>query len=416
MAVSRPRRLILALALAGAACADDSVGPQPRLAVAPAVRSLSIRDDSLVVSTDSAAVAISGSDARTARWVAVHSDSASWVTLVTSSGTGPGRLRWTRDATALFPGVYVDTITVTLLTADSASVRVIDSLEIRESPPQYVTRRRAWRPGEKDSMIAAIVRRREWRFPWVGDISDLAPVAIASWDSVTEVIANPAWRPPAAPAAGERLLYDSTFSALGVDVWIVFDTLPDTPGVQRDSLTWKAIFWYSPSDATWKGFVIAATINTTFSSYRTIKTTEFEASGGHSQTAAGEYRVSDTTYWEGNNGGFRLTANGGYGPIDTLETGPFTGAQYRQGLMTGAVKNLAMPKLIPNDGTRQYFSASWTNITAHEIRCYFTPVPPPSGVPQCVSSGVASIVANVRAQRAAASGRVPGTSARGRTR
>ena len=422
MSVPPSRRLALAAALAVVACADDAVGPQPRLALAPASRSVSIREDSSLVSADSALVAISGSDAGTARWVAIHSDSASWLTLATAAGTGTGRLRWTRDATGLFPGVYVDTITVTLRTADSASVRLVDTLEVREEPAQYITRRRAWRPGEKDSTIAAIVLHRSWVFPWVGNISDLAPLTIAHWDSVTEVIVNPAWHPPAAPSSRERFLYDATYSVMGMDLWIVFDSLPDTPGEQRDSLTWKMTLWHKTlADSVWNGFLVADTTGTIFG-YRDVNTPSFEAAGGHTGVAAGEVRLAvgdSMAYWQGNGGRnqqYRITMNGSYGPLDTLTSGEYTGATLDSGLTNARARGVILTLLRGVGVGSLTVDASWTSVPTARIRCYYTGVTPPTGVPQCTGPAFARIVADLRARRAAASGRVPGTSARGRTR
>ena len=406
MSMSTPRHrnlLLLAAALLGAACGKDSTGPQPRLALSPASRMLSIRDDSSLVSADSAVVAISGADASTAPWVATHTDSATWVTLGTSAGTGPGVVRWTRNAAGLYPGTYVDTITVTLRTADGATVRLVDTLEVRSAPSQFITVRRAWRPGERDSLIAAIVLRRAWNFPLVGDISDLAPAALAAWDSTTDVIVNPLWRPAAAPFGQLAALYDATFSAVGMDLWIVFDAYPDSAGIQRDSLTWKMILWYKPAEETWKGYAVAATTANTWNPYRTIKTTEFDAAAGKSGQASGEARFSTGTYWEGNNGGYRLTFNGGYGAFSVIGSGPFLGGDVAFGLMSADLKNNNMPRILGTDPpATQLWTANWTNINAQKIRCYFTPLTPPVGFHSCTGAAYADIVAAAQARRVAA--------------
>lgn len=379
------------------------MGPQPRLAVSPASRMLSIRDDSSLVSADSAVVAVSGSDASTARWVATHSDSATWVTLGTSSGTGSGMVRWTRSAAGLYPGTYVDTIAVTLRTADSVTVRLVDTLEVRSAPPQFVTQRRGWRAGERDSAAAAIILRRAWNFPLVGDISDLAPTALTAWDSTVDVIVNPAWRPPSAPSSREGFLYDATFTPLGIDLWIVFDAYPDSAGIQRDSLTWKMILWYKPAEETWHGYAVAATVANQFNPYRTIKTTDFDAAAGTSGQAAGEARTSTGTYWEGTNGGYRLTFNGGYGAFSVLGSGPFLGGNVAFGLMSADLKNLVMPRLLGTDApATQSFTANFTNINAQKIRCYFTPITPPVGFNSCTGAAFAGIVSAAQTHSAAA--------------
>lgn len=383
------------------------MGPQPRLAVSPVSRMLSIRDDSSLVSADSAAVAVSGSDASTARWVATHADSATWVTLGTASGTGSGVLRWTRNAAGLLPGTYVDTISIALRTADSATVRFVDTLEVRSGPPQYITRRRAWRPGERDSMAAAIVLRRSWNFPMVGDISDLAPGALAQWDSVSEIIVNPEWHPPLAPRSGEAFLYDATFASLGLDLAIYFDAYPDSAGLQPDTLPWKMILWYknSPSEPGWHGYAVAATVANQFNPYRTIKTTLFDANAGKSGQAGGEARTSTGTYWEADGGGYRLTFNGGYGAFSQITdaSSPFLGGNVATGLMSADLKNVNMPRILGTDPPAvQYFTAAFTNIGSQKIRCYFTPYPPAGGFTSCTGQAFTTLVAAAQSRRAAA--------------
>ena len=273
---------------------------------------------------------------------------------------------------------------------------------------QYITVRRAWRPGERDSLAAYIVAHRSWSFPYVGDVSDMAPAALAAWDSTTDVIVNPLWRPTASAVGFGGFQYDATFTTIGMDIWIVFDNQPDVAGIQRDSLPWKMFLWSKGTEQTWKGFVIAATTANQFTPYRTIKTVDFNNAGAHSGQAAGEFRQSTTpgSYWEGDNGGFRLTFNGGYptsGNIwDTAQSGVWTGGNRSYGLMSGNVKNLSMPQSEgPLPWTDQYFSATWTNVNATKVRCYFPPITPPSPFTSCTGSGFSRIVANARARRAA---------------
>ncbi len=93
------------------------------------------RRDTVTVGTtppraDSVDVAMSGDSAAVATWTATKGHA--WTTLVTAAGVGPGRLRWTRNATGLVVGRYVDTITVTSPSV-GAPVRVIDTLVVRAS-------------------------------------------------------------------------------------------------------------------------------------------------------------------------------------------------------------------------------------------------------------------------------------------
>jgi hypothetical protein len=102
------------------------------LAVSPGVR----RDTALAgdadLRTDSAVVILSGSGALAATWSATHG-AASWIALTTSSGTGTGRLRWTRNPTGLGAGTYVDTIRVTVAGAIDSPWSLLDTLIVLPS-------------------------------------------------------------------------------------------------------------------------------------------------------------------------------------------------------------------------------------------------------------------------------------------
>ena len=78
-------------------------------------------------STDSALVNLLGTGASGTAWTATHGGST-WLSLDTPTGTGRAQLRWTRDATGLFAGTYVDTITVSAAGVTGSPVQVIDSL------------------------------------------------------------------------------------------------------------------------------------------------------------------------------------------------------------------------------------------------------------------------------------------------
>jgi photosystem II stability/assembly factor-like uncharacterized protein len=102
------------------------------LAVSPGVR----RDTALAgdadLRADSAVVILSGTNANTAAWSATHG-AASWIALTTGSGTGTGRLRWTRNPTGLAAGTYVDTIRVTVPGAVDSPWDLLDTLVVRSS-------------------------------------------------------------------------------------------------------------------------------------------------------------------------------------------------------------------------------------------------------------------------------------------
>ena len=96
-------------------------------AIDPPTRQHSLRAGSITAEPDSADVT-RVSD--TTSWTATHG-SATWLTITTASGTGSGKLRWTRDPTDLRVAVYVDTIAVTNSVGETALM--IDTLLI-EAP------------------------------------------------------------------------------------------------------------------------------------------------------------------------------------------------------------------------------------------------------------------------------------------
>ncbi|HKG94519.1 MAG TPA: hypothetical protein VKA84_21575 [Gemmatimonadaceae bacterium] len=89
-------------------------------AVAPAARA------------DSVLVRPGGPGAATAAWSAAAS--ASWITLTASSGAGPGVLRWSWSTAGLAPGLYVDTIRVTVAGAAGGPAPFVASLRVLPAP------------------------------------------------------------------------------------------------------------------------------------------------------------------------------------------------------------------------------------------------------------------------------------------
>jgi subtilisin family serine protease len=78
---------------------------------------------------DNATVTLAGTNASTTAWTATKKKS--WTTLITATGTGNGTVFWSRNATGLAVGTYVDTITVTAPGAASGSPAVLyDTLRI----------------------------------------------------------------------------------------------------------------------------------------------------------------------------------------------------------------------------------------------------------------------------------------------
>ena len=96
------------------------------LSVSPASRRDSAEVGALVAHSDSGSVSLSGTGASTTAWTATQN--SSWLVLTTASGTGSGKVRWTRNPTGLLAGIYVDTISVSA--AGVSSQRIIDSLRL----------------------------------------------------------------------------------------------------------------------------------------------------------------------------------------------------------------------------------------------------------------------------------------------
>ena len=106
------------------------------LAVSPAARSTSTQVG-MSAASDNAAVALTGTNASTTTWTATKKKS--WTTLTTASGTGSGTVGWSRSASGLAAGTYVDTITVTAPGAASGSpATVFDTLKITAAPVPVV--------------------------------------------------------------------------------------------------------------------------------------------------------------------------------------------------------------------------------------------------------------------------------------
>ena len=120
--------------------AANSIGggaPPPTplvLAVSPAARNASVVQGASAPS-DQAGVTLSGTNSTTTPWSATKQKS--WTTLTTASGAGSGTLAWSRNATGLAVGTYVDTLTVTATGVATPSV-VYDTLRITAAPVPVV--------------------------------------------------------------------------------------------------------------------------------------------------------------------------------------------------------------------------------------------------------------------------------------
>jgi len=121
------------------ACTGEAIGPPPppavlTLAVSPLGRRASVPSGSIAIAPDSAQVTLQGTGASAATWSVTHSGQATWVTLTSASGTGSGKLRWTRDPAGLSDGSYIDTLTVTAPGAAGSPATLFDTLEVTAQP------------------------------------------------------------------------------------------------------------------------------------------------------------------------------------------------------------------------------------------------------------------------------------------
>ena len=270
-----------------------------------------------------------------------------------------------------------------------------------------VSVRRAWRPGERDSAAAYVVRTRAW-----GGYSDLAPEAYAAWDSATDVVADPsaAAAPAGVAPAGVGLAprapqFESGWGTAAFDILIVFDSVPGGT-VQRDSLWWVQTRWWDPADSTWNGYVVHATTASTFG-WVFLSTTSFDASGGHSGSGGGEQRLASGTYWEASFGLYRITQNGNYGARQTIASGPYKGGNVEFGLIGGQLAFVSMPRVIGSDAPSTEsvnYNFSAAPINAQRIRCYFAPITPPAGYSSCTGAAFASLVTAARSHQLSAAG------------
>ncbi len=238
---------------------------------------------------------------------------------------------------------------------------------------EYVTVRRAWNPGERDSLIARIIANRTWTFPYVGDISDQAPL-ILDPDSAVVLVRNPALpAPPPGPsgAPGALRVPGAGWTTAGVDSRII-----DNSQSPPDTTDYLGFLWSNDADDTWKGFVFAAAPGTTVAA-TVVNTTPFDAGGHNSGAGGGEFRLAaPTTYWEARGWVRRntvsVTANFAFGGATTVTTGPFLGGTQQTAFMSGQLDSVRLDRITGTFGTNpQYASASFTFVGSIRLVCVF---------------------------------------------
>jgi len=238
---------------------------------------------------------------------------------------------------------------------------------------EYVTVRRAWNPGERDSLIAHIIQNRTWNFPYVGDVSDQASLMLDP-DSAVELVPNPALASPspgAARAPGALRVPGGGWTTAGIDSRII-----DNSQSPPDTTDYLGFFWYNNGDNSWKGFVFAAAPGTTVAA-TFVNTTAFDAGGHNSGAGGGEFRLAaPTTYWQGDGwvrrNTVRVTGNIGFGGVTTVTTGPYLGGTQQTALMSGQLDSVRLDRLSGTFGTNpQYASATFTFVGSIRLTCVF---------------------------------------------
>ncbi len=215
-----------------------------------------------------------------------------------------------------------------------------------DEPSAFISMKRAWLPGERQATIDAIVAGGGF-----GPYSDLAPVIYADPDSVVVIVANPDF---SVRAAGQNLLvleprFDASWNISGMDIRLIDDTQAPS-----DTTDWTGVFWSNPTEATWNGFVFAATATNTFAPVA-VSTTAFDASFGKSGAGGGENRQSTGAYWEANGptspaiNTIQMNAVTFTGTPTTVTSGPYSGGTQRNGTFQGRLKRVEMTRVLGTD-------------------------------------------------------------------
>lgn len=258
--------------------------------------------------------------------------------------------------------------------------------------PQYITMRRAWLPGERDSLVARLKRTHQLTIPGVGDLSDYADSLLPT-DSAIETIPNPAYTGASgsrlgptgiAGAPGAVMIPGTGWTTLVIQIQTI--NKAQTP---NDTINRTGVLWYNNTDSTWVGFLFAATISTSLSN-QTLNTTSYDNSGAKSGAGGGEVQTSTSpsTIWLANGGQtpntMSISSINYFGSGSTVTSGPYTGGTERIGF-TGSV-SLNNIRLTRTQGTgtptTQTISFSSNFLWAADFVCVFpTPCTSAAGSP-----------------------------------
>jgi hypothetical protein len=344
------RRALAACALAAlgwmAACHESTkpVALSLQLGASSRLDSLDVSDTTAVA--ESAYVTVGGDGAAAAAWTASHGG-APWLSLVRASGTGSGWVVWRRDASWIGYGVSVDTITVRV-PQSTAAASLVDSVSVRQLPA-LVTIRRAWLPGERDSLVARMLRDSLDGLFVPAAVAEL----LAASDSVTVVEANPALA-AAGRKAAPGLIGSASLGQSG-QTWIMVgyqlrELYPITQGSSTmDSIDLLGVIWYASPESTWKGRALAATAAATIGK-TTVNTAAFDSTYETSGAGAAEARGSLGEYWQANQGQLDMTSN--YcSPSSCADasfpSGPWQGGVWHGMHMAGDLISIVAPCILP---------------------------------------------------------------------
>ena len=247
--------------------------------------------------------------------------------------------------------------------------------EPAEEPAEFIAVRRAWRPGERDSLINAIITNRTFAgIPFVGDLSDMAPQIYADPDSTVEFIRNPAFNPSLTSPINASVVnqqFSTTWNFLSMKI-----TMANDSQVPVDTIFWHATIWTNPANIQERGIVIAFNRASVFNT-GSIDTDAFDASGGKVGAAAIELHQNTGTLWADDRSGGRysVTSYTWVGTPDTIRSGPYLGGMTRSGTQFGRIQTARFVRVSGTENPNNFnVSFDWriTGLPAVEIFCKFS--------------------------------------------
>ena len=112
-----------------------TAAPPVVMAVSPAGRAVTIQQGG-VAPGDNVSLTLTGFNASATSWTVGRR--SSWLALAATAGTGSGTIAWTRNASGLAAGTYVDTLTISSAGVTGSPTTVYDTLRITAAPVPVV--------------------------------------------------------------------------------------------------------------------------------------------------------------------------------------------------------------------------------------------------------------------------------------